>query len=155
MLSFANSFANYPNSNVSQRVGNVDPNVYEVNAVDMSLDALYLHELHHMEVRYFICIYYYASYWAEAEVNFWVSWVFKLRRRTSGASAGAGGARGYAPNSSVFQQNNNQQLQNFPFYQSQPQLHMNVLGQNQQNTHQSSSTTEKTPLLAPHNAYRS
>jgi len=50
MLSFANSFAHYPNPMMSQR-GAPETNIYEVNAVDMSLDALYLHELNHMEVR--------------------------------------------------------------------------------------------------------
>lgn len=49
MMSFANSFAHYPNPMLSQRP--TDANIYELHAVDMSLDALYLHELHNMEVR--------------------------------------------------------------------------------------------------------
>ncbi|XP_021948196.1 autophagy-related protein 9A [Folsomia candida] len=48
MMSFANSFAQYPNPMLSQRPN--DTNI-ELHAVDMSLDALYLHELHNMEVR--------------------------------------------------------------------------------------------------------
>lgn len=49
MMSFANSFANYPNPMLSQRPADV--NIHELHAVDMSLDALYMHELHNMEVR--------------------------------------------------------------------------------------------------------
>jgi hypothetical protein len=49
MMSFANSFAYCPNPAVSQRP--TENNLYELHAVDMSLDALYLHELHNMEVR--------------------------------------------------------------------------------------------------------
>lgn len=50
MMSFANSFANYPNPMMSQRP--TDSNLYELHAIDMSLDALYLHELHDMEVYF-------------------------------------------------------------------------------------------------------
>jgi len=51
MVSFANSFAQYPNPTPIQRPGStMENNTYEVAAIDMSLDALYLHELHHMEV---------------------------------------------------------------------------------------------------------
>ena len=48
-ISFANSFAQYPNP--TPRGTNSDINtVVEFNTIDMSLDALYLHEVHHMEV---------------------------------------------------------------------------------------------------------
>jgi len=50
MLSFANSFANYPNQQLSQRSSSGVQNMSTAYAAEMSLDALYLHELHHMEV---------------------------------------------------------------------------------------------------------
>jgi len=51
-FSFANSFAQYPNP--SMAIGNnrnPEFSTVEANAVDMSIDALYLHELHHLEVN--------------------------------------------------------------------------------------------------------
>ncbi|ODN05930.1 Autophagy-related protein 9A [Orchesella cincta] len=51
-FSFANSFAQYPNPSMGiahHRVTNHEFSTVEANAVDMSIDALYLHELHHLE----------------------------------------------------------------------------------------------------------
>jgi len=47
-ISFARSYAQFPpaRQNTQDLTGTL-----EMNAVDMSLDALYIHELHHMEVK--------------------------------------------------------------------------------------------------------
>lgn len=49
MMSFANSFANCSNPMLSSK-RSTEANLVELHAVDMSLDTLYLHELHNMEV---------------------------------------------------------------------------------------------------------
>ncbi len=47
-FSFANSFAQYPNPTHHRMTHELY--TAEANAIDMSIDALYLHELHHLEV---------------------------------------------------------------------------------------------------------
>ena len=45
-ISFANSFAQFPPA----RSSNYESNTVEASTVDMSLDALFMHEIHHIEV---------------------------------------------------------------------------------------------------------
>jgi hypothetical protein len=46
-ISFARSFAQFPPNRPSNQELST---TVELNTIDMSLDALYIHELHHMEV---------------------------------------------------------------------------------------------------------
>jgi hypothetical protein len=49
-ISFARSFAQFPPNRPSNQELST---TVELNTIDMSLDALYIHELHHMEVSAF------------------------------------------------------------------------------------------------------
>jgi len=99
-FSFANSFAHYPNPMLNQnRMANQEFTTVEANAVDMSIDALYLHELHHLE---------------------------QIRRRSTRSTMnptifGNSSSNAAAATSTT--------LQNRTFFQSQPQLHSGPSGQ--------------------------